>query len=204
MDVMEWGKAHPALAIGGVVILGLGLFLLLRGGGGSSAATSGTDPNALAYQQSVNAQSAAASSQASSQSFQLAGAQLTAQAQLAQLIESDATNIHLSDTAASVANNANSFNLQATLAGLDTQLKGLESNNATSTGIANITANENLGIAKINGDVAATGIIKNADVSIVQANDWLQAQLAIQKTAQKSSSNNLFSSIVGGVLGAFF
>lgn len=126
-DVVQYGEDHPGLVIGGVIVLGLGLFLLFSGGGSASAAqttSSGVNPQIAAAE--ITAQ-IAANNNASALAIQQ---------------EQDTTALSAQNTAAAVANNANQLGYQATISQISASLAGLESTNSTAQNIATLITNE--------------------------------------------------------------
>lgn len=218
MHFIEKIKQHPVLAAAlvGAVLL-LVLVISRRGGSSSASVSSGIDPTTA----SLYAQNAQITAQATMQANQLDAAAVhdTTLANyglsLAK-IQSDATtqqnntaaSVSMAQIAAqtdvqkqSIAANLQGLQLQAGVqtAGIEAALRGLESNNSTTVQIAQLSAQEQLGIANLTAQTQI-GISNNqSQVAIAQTN----AAAGVAKGAQSSS---MWGSIIGGAfsLGAAF
>ena len=202
---IEWAEKHPAIVVGGVVVLGLGVYLLLTPASSTAASNSGTasasvDAAALAYQENQDNIAAAQSSQNSQDSFQLTAQQQGFEGQLALQQETDQTQIAEQNTAAAVTEDANGQQLQLGLATLSTQLAALTNTNLTTQNIAQISANENTTIAATNANVAVTESNNLTSLGVTQANDNAKVQETISNnSAQTSALGGLFG-FLGGLL----
>lgn len=147
-EPLELAEQHPGLVVGGIIVLGLGLYLLFSGGGGGGqvASSGGVDPT-------VAAAEIAAQSQANTVSAQLSAQQ-----------ESDNTTLAAQNTAAQVANNANQFDYQATIAGISASLAGLENTNGTALSIANLVTNEQTHAIDVNASLLTNQQSSNQSV----------------------------------------
>lgn len=202
---MDFGyiKQHPYM-VGGAVIAGaIVLWLISRSGGSSAAAASGVDPTTA----SLYAQGMQNQAQLTAQNNQIGGqiqlatiqaqygldtAQIQANTAGKQLdYEHDATiqgisaQLHATDVSA-----------WTQVTGIEAQLAGLISNNATSQNIASIQANEQLGI---------TQTISNLQLGIANANAGVaKAQIGATKDiAIANAAGNAGGSLLG-LVGSFF
>lgn len=203
-ELGQWIKEgnHKWLLAGGIVAFIVIWYVVGRSSGGS-AASSGSDYSAL-YGQELQA-----SEQQQAQDTQIQGqldlaqvqAQTTQQANSlgaqVQLAQTGAQYyLGMDQTAAQIQESNNT--LSATTAGLADQLAGLESNNATTADIAQISADEQLGIANINGQTEL-GISNNAtQLGIVQSDNTA----GIAKTYANAGTTNAAISAGGNIIGS--
>lgn len=225
-EVLDFVKKHPILIAGGVgaVIL---LFFVMSSSGGSSGTAQSSDIGAneaslAGAALSANAQEQLSSSQATAQqnladtqaSYGLSLAQINDNAQTTQDNTAAAVSVDQITAQAQESDESIAASLQSSLAqvglGADqiqANLAGLESNNQTSTdianiaageqlGIANYTAQTQLGIANIEGQVNIANINAVEGLGITQANDAASA-------VETSSTNQMISSGISSLAMAF-
>lgn len=197
IEVPHIVKEHPVATVAIVGAGALALFLIFnaQSAGAATASAGGVSADAaLAYQAQQDQLSAAANAQNSSQSFQLTAQSQDLASKLALLIEQDKSALSAQSTAAQVTNNQNQLQYQLGESQISAQLAGLQSNNATSVSLAQITAGEQEAIANTNANVAIQQSNNATTVAVTQSHDYA----SVEKTI---SNNNTASSIVGGLFG---
>lgn len=196
--IVDWIKQHPAWLIGGIIVAGVGLYLLFTSSGSNSASAAQPDDTAaeLSYQENSDNLAAAASAQGSTQSYNLTANAQAIQGQLALQQETDQTTLAEQGTAAAVTTAANQQQYQLGLSTIGAQLAGLLSNNSTTVDVAQIAANENTTIAQTNANVSITNANDLEQLGVVESNN----NVAVAK-AQASAQTNAG---IFGLLGAIF
>lgn len=223
-EYVEYIKKHWMLVlavVGGIVFL----FILKRAGSGSSGASTGLDPTTAALYAQESQTSAAQQGQQAQLSASLQNSQIEAQygLDLATIQGSNAQN--LATTQANAGNYQTYAALQLGTDNLSTQLAetqqaaGVQIANITaqsadianeisaSENIANLTAQEQLGIANEQGQVAIAESNNTTQVGIAQTNAVLGVAQTNASVAKTISNNQLTGQIVTGAfsaLGSFF
>jgi hypothetical protein len=211
MELPKFVKEHP-WTIAAVVGGGFVLYLLYSSSGGSSTTVAGAapvDPNVLASATQLQLAQYGLQGQNQQLQFQLAGEQNKASADVA-----------IATLQTQLGEYTSTLGAQVSLAGIQAQENVQEAGISSQTLIAQgaqateqkqIDATQN--IAEANAavyshiaDVQGATTIASYQAQVSQSQIAANAQVAInqaqQKTAQKSSSNNLLGSIASGILGA--
>jgi hypothetical protein len=219
----EYLKDHRYM-VGGVVLVGaVGLYLVSRHGGSATSASydgiTATNAQLLAQSEQLQASQQAQTAQLTAQqnlattsaNYGLALAQINANTSITNT--STAAAVALSEITAN--ENVNSLSIAANLqaaqdadsvseTGISAQLAGLESNNATSLGLATTTANEQIQIANMTAGVQTSIANDQTTLGLAQTAGAVNiadtASNNAAKTAQQASSNSL----IGGIVGAIF